>query len=85
VDLRCEASPYTADEWHDQDNILGDLLRQFKQFHDVPELGLALDQFLPAGLREKSLLALGEVAPGPERESLLEEATKFGLDLVTTP
>jgi DNA repair exonuclease SbcCD nuclease subunit len=85
VDLQSEAPAYTADDWHDQDNILGDLLRQFKQFHQVHELGLALDQFLPDGLREKSLLALGEVAPGPERESLLDEATKFGLDLVTTP
>lgn len=82
VDLRCDLSAYTADEWHDQDNIMGDLLRQFKQFHDVPELGLALDQFLPAGVQEQSLLQLGEVAAGPERESLLEEATKHGLDLM---
>ena len=85
VDLRCDAPAYTADEWHDQDNIMGDLLRQFKQFHDVPELGLALDQFLPAGVREQSLLDLGEVAAGPEREALLEEATKFGLDLMMKP
>jgi DNA repair exonuclease SbcCD nuclease subunit len=85
VDLRCEAPAFAMDDWHDQDNILGDLLRQFKQFHQVQELGLALDQFLPAGLREKSLLALGEVAPGAERDALLDEATKFGLDLVTTP
>ena len=85
VDLQCDAPAYTADEWHDQDNILGDLLRQFKQFHQFQELGLALDQFLPAGVREKSLLALGEVAAGPERDALLDEATKFGLDLVTTP
>lgn len=83
VDLRCEAPAYTADDWHDQDNILGDLLRQFRQFQQVQELGLALDQFFPAGLSEKSLRALGEVAAGPEREALLEEATKFGLDLVT--
>ena len=85
VDLRCEAPAFATDEWYDQDNILGDLLRQFKQFHDVQELGLALDQFLPAGIRDKSLLALGEVATHKEREALLEEATKFGLDLMMKP
>lgn len=85
VDLRCEAPAFTADEWHDQDNILGDLLRQFKQFHEVNELGLALDQFLPDGIRDKSLLQIGEVVNENERKLLLEEAKKLGLELMMTP
>ena len=88
VGIECDAALDVPPEWHDQETIMGDLLRQIERLEGDAEIPLALDEFLPEQFRDASpeehyfaeMATVGNVA---ERKTLLREAGKLGIDLIT--
>jgi hypothetical protein len=99
VAIHCDASLDVPAEWYDQETILGDLLRQIRQLETDTEIPLKLEEFLPdalrndfgvdsnreeAGLSEENPLAELVAVESPlHRQTLLREAAKLGIDLIT--
>jgi hypothetical protein len=99
VAIDCDAALDVPAQWYDQETILGDLLRQIGQLETDTEIPLELEEFLPdslrdvsgadskraeAGLAEENLLAELVAVESPlQRQTLLREAAKLGIDLIT--
>jgi len=99
VAIVCDAPLDVPASWYDQETILGDLLRQMGQLESDTDIPLNLEAFLPDGLQEewntelkggngkssgKSLLAELVAIDSPrQRQTLLREAAKLGIDLIT--
>lgn len=85
VDVRCSSPVVPPEEWYDQETILGDFLRQLREYEEDESKPLDLAQFLPATLPSPSLADIGEVADADRRAVLLESAKKLGIELLTLP
>jgi len=99
VAIDCDAPLEVPAQWHDQETILGDLLRQIGQLETNPEIPLKLADFLPEALREiygaesehadgglpetNPLAQLVTIENPLQRQTLLREAAKLGIDLIT--
>ncbi len=98
VAIRCDASLDVPAEWYDQETILGDLLRQIGQLETETDIPLDLADFLPDTLQtalradsereetaseETDLVRLVSVDSPRQRQTLLREAAKLGIDLLT--
>lgn len=84
VSINCSSPLSVPAEWYDQETVLGDLLRQVREF-ELHESPFDLRQFLPDDLREESLAAIAQVDSTDERGELLCRAAKLGVDLLTLP
>lgn len=85
VDLRCTSPVVPPEEWYDQETILGDFLRQLRDYERDPAKTLSLEQFLPESLPQEGLKAIAEVTDRERRAVLLESAKKLGIELLTMP
>lgn len=88
VAIGCDAPLDVPSEWHDQETIMGDLLRQIRQLEDDAEIPLVLEDFLPEQHHDDSLsdgpfAEIATVATPAQRKVLLREAAKLGIDLIT--
>ncbi len=83
TDILCEEPMAVPQEWRDQETILGDLLQEFGKFDVNEDLELDLAEFLPPQHQQGEFAALAEVRSGADREALLRDASKLGLDLLT--
>lgn len=81
----CESAAQPPEEWYDQETILGDLLRQIREFESDPSLPLDLSELLPTDLPEASLRSIAKIRDRDHRSLLVERAKKLGLDLLTSP
>jgi DNA repair exonuclease SbcCD nuclease subunit len=84
VSLECAAPLSVPAEWYDQETVLGDLLRQVREFELDDSLPFDLRPFLPEGLGSDPLAAIANVRDG-ERGELIGRAAKLGVDLLTLP
>ncbi|QDS98928.1 metallophosphoesterase family protein [Adhaeretor mobilis] len=82
VAVECEEEIDVPGEWYDQETIMGDLLRQFRQLRSEPDTDLQLEEFMPAALREGAVATLAEVKP-EDRDTLLLAASKLGIEMLT--
>jgi DNA repair exonuclease SbcCD nuclease subunit len=85
VSLECRAPLSVPAEWYDEETVLGDLLRQVREFELHDELPLDLRQFVPDELRGDPLAAIARIGESAERHELLSSAAKLGVDLLTLP
>ncbi len=85
VALECESAAQPPEEWYDQETILGDLLRQVREFETTPGLQLELSKLLPEQLADESLRTIAKIRDRDHRAMLIERAKKLGLDLMTSP
>lgn len=83
--LECRAPLSVPPEWYDQETVLGDLLRQVREYELHDELPLDLRQFVPDDMRGDPLAAMAQVDGRDERGELLCRAAKLGVDLLTLP
>jgi DNA repair exonuclease SbcCD nuclease subunit len=83
--LVCDAPLSVPPEWYDQETVLGDFLRQVREFERDDALPLELRQFLPDNSRGDPLATVAEIEPGEERSALVCSAAKLGIDLLTLP
>ena len=82
VGIECEESLCVPAEWYDEETIRGDVLRQIRELETKAELELALEEFLPEGLRKGSLAELARVSAG-DRGELVMAASKLSMDLLS--
>jgi DNA repair exonuclease SbcCD nuclease subunit len=84
VSLQCAAPLSVPAEWYDQETVLGDLLRQVREFELDDQLPFDLRPFLPEGLGTDPLAAIADVNDH-ERGEMICRAAKLGVDLLTLP
>jgi hypothetical protein len=68
-------------EWYDEETIMGDVLREFRNLEESSEVPLELEGFLPEELRDASLAELATVAED-DRGALLWAASKMAVDMM---
>jgi DNA repair protein SbcD/Mre11 len=85
VSLTCRAPLSVPAEWYDQETVLGDLLRQVREFELNDDLAFDLRQFLPEDSQGDPLAAMADISNQQERGELLCRAAKLGVDLLTLP
>lgn len=85
VNLTCNSPVQPPAEWYDQETILGDFLRQVREFESDPKKSLKLETMLPKTLPSESLRAIAKVTGSDDRQMLLESAKRLGIDLLTSP
>ena len=85
VKLDCRAPADVAPEWYDQETILGDYLRQVREYEQSASRSLELKSMLPETLPDPALKGVAEVAGSDHRSLLLENAKKLGIDLLSLP
>jgi hypothetical protein len=85
VSLECTSPLSVPPEWYDQETVLGDFVRQVRTCEQDERIPFELKRFLPSGLREAELLAIGEINTPAERAALINRAGKLGVDLLTLP
>ncbi len=83
VAIECDATLDVPAEWHDQETIMGDLLRQIQQLDGDADIPLELEEFLPDEFRDGSYAELATVATAEDRQTLLRESAKLGIDVIT--
>jgi len=81
VAIECDEPLEVPADWYDQETIRGDLLRQFQQLENEPDMPLQLTNFLPEDLLEDPLAELA-VVEQQDRGVLLLAASKLGIDLM---
>jgi hypothetical protein len=84
VSLACRAPLFVPAEWYDQETVLGDYLRQVREFEQNEDLPFELRQFLPDDFGADPLAAIADL-DREERGELLCRAAKLGVDLLTLP
>jgi hypothetical protein len=84
VSLVSESPLSVPPEWYDQETVLGDLLRQFREYQQDDKLTLDLAQFLPDTLRGDPLATIAHVEQA-QRSDLINRASKLGVDLMNVP
>lgn len=82
VAIECDQPGVYPEAWYDQETILGDMLRQFRELAADAAEPLELADFLPEGRREEDFAGLAEAGPH-ERDALLQRAAKLGLELLS--
>jgi hypothetical protein len=85
VSLSCREAVSVPVEWFDQETVLGDLLRQFRDYEQDEDLPLDLRRFLPNDMAGDPLAAIADVSDIDDRGDLLCRAAKLGVDLFTLP
>jgi DNA repair exonuclease SbcCD nuclease subunit len=85
VSITCSAPLSVPAEWYDQETVLGDLLRQIREFEMHEDLPLDLGRFLPDDVRHEPLAAIAHIENTNDRAELLCAAAKLGVDLLTLP
>jgi hypothetical protein len=85
VSIDCTSPLSVPAEWYDQETVLGDLLRQVREFERQADLPLDLWRFLPEEARNESLADVAHFDNAKDREELLCAAAKLGVDLLTLP
>lgn len=83
--IECSSALSVPQEWYDQETVLGDFLRQVRQFAAQDDLDLDLNRFLPEDVRNDPLGAIALIDSADERGELLCRAAKLGVDLLTLP
>ena len=83
VSIDCDEPLDVPAEWYDQETIMGDLLRQFRELEANPEISLELEEFLSESHREGRFADYAAVR-AEERQPLLLAASKLGIELLTT-
>lgn len=81
VDLQCNSPLDVPREWYDEETIMGDVLREFRKLEEDAEIPLALEDFLPAELRDTPRAELAVVAAA-DRGALLWAASKMAVDMM---
>ena len=79
--IECAESLCVPAEWYDEETIRGDVLRQFRELENKPDIGLELEAFLPEGVVAGSYAHLVQ-ATAADRGGLLLAASKLGVDLL---
>lgn len=82
VAIECEEPLDVPGEWYDEETIMGDMLRQFRELSASPEIPLELEAFLPDECRDGPWASDAEVRDD-QREALLLAASKLGMELLT--
>lgn len=82
VAIDCDEPLDVPAEWYDQETIMGDLLRQFRELEANPETSLELEEFLAETHREGRFAEYANVR-AEERQPLLLAASKLGIELLT--
>jgi DNA repair exonuclease SbcCD nuclease subunit len=82
VAVQCDEPLCVPAEWYDEETIRGDVLRQFRELEQKPNIDLALEEFLPGPLRQASIAELSKVTAA-DRSGLLLGASKLGMDLLS--
>lgn len=85
VTLSCNSPVVPPAEWYDQETILGDFLRQVREFETDGKKSLKLETMLPSQLPAESLRSIAKVSTADDRQMLLESAKRLGIDLLTSP
>jgi DNA repair exonuclease SbcCD nuclease subunit len=85
VSIECRSPLSVPAEWFDQETVLGDLLRQVREFELHADQQLDLVRFLPEDVRNESLASIAWIDSVDERAELLCCASKLGVDLLTLP
>ncbi len=83
--LECDSPLSVPPEWYDQETVLGDFVRQVRTSSQDERSPFDIKRFLPAGLRDEELVAIGEIDGPAERGRLIMRAAKLGIDLMTLP
>jgi DNA repair protein SbcD/Mre11 len=83
VALTAEPAAVLPPQWYEQQTILGDFLRELRQYEADAEKPVALDAYLAEPQRSGPLAAAAAIPPGPERERILREAAMLGSDLLS--
>jgi DNA repair protein SbcD/Mre11 len=83
--IECGSPLSVPAEWFDQETVLGDLLRQVREFELHEDLPLDLARFLPEDSRNESLASIAHIENTNDRAELLCAAAKLGVDLLTLP
>ena len=84
VSIQCAAALSAPAEWYDQETVLGDLMRQIREFELDENLPLDLRQFLPDDLNGDALSGIADVNES-DRAELVCRAAKLSVDLLTLP
>jgi DNA repair exonuclease SbcCD nuclease subunit len=85
VSLDCSSPLSVPAEWFDEETVMGDLLRQFREYQTNEDLPLDLEHFLPEDVRHEPLAAVAHIDSPAERAALLDRAGKLGVDLLSLP
>jgi exonuclease SbcD len=81
VALECSSPLDVPREWYDEETIMGDVLREFRNLEESSEVPLELEGFLPEELRDTPLAELATVAEH-DRGALLWAASKMAVDMM---
>jgi len=83
--LTCDSPLSVPAEWYDEETVLGDFVRQAREFDQDDQLPFDLRPFLPDDLREDELAAVASLENTEKRVSVVHRAAKLGADLLTIP
>jgi hypothetical protein len=81
--LETQASETIADELYEEDTILGDFLRAIREHEQEPSRTLNLAAFLPDLGKNRALVSALQAVDRDERRTLLHEAARLGVDLLS--
>lgn len=81
--LQARASDTIPDELYEEDTILGDFLRAIRDHEQESSRALNLAAFLPDLGKNRALAAALQAVDRDERRTLLHEAARLGLDLLS--
>jgi hypothetical protein len=85
VSIECKSPLSVPAEWFDQETVLGDVLRQMREFELHGDQPLDLWKLLPEEVRKEPMAAIAHIENAEERAELLCSAAKLGVDLLTLP
>jgi DNA repair exonuclease SbcCD nuclease subunit len=83
VSLAAEAGDVLPSTWYEQETICGDFLRQLRRYQADPELPIHLETYLAEAHRADPLGAAAAQANGAQRQRVLCEAARLGVDLLS--
>jgi len=82
ADLQVAPALAPPDAWHEQDTVLGEYLRQLRDFRtgaaDLPPM----DHFLPESNQPGALAAAMSLVGGERRQAAIDQAAWLGVDLL---
>jgi hypothetical protein len=81
--LQTQVSDTIPDELYEEDTILGDFLRAIREHEQEPSRTLNLATFLPDLGKNRALASALQAVDRDERRTLLQEAARLGLDLLS--
>ena len=81
VALECSSPLDVPREWYDEETIMGDVLREFRNLEEDTDIPLSLENFLPEELRDSPQGSLASVAD-KDRGTLLWAASKMAVDMM---